>query len=72
MKTKNSCTLVVGIDVHKKRHYARVTIREVISPILKIYNSKRGLDFLLEKVRYLMKEYKAKNVIFALEPTGIY
>ena len=59
MKTKKSSTLVVGIDVHKKRHYARVKIletREVISPILKIYNSKRGLDFLLEKVRYLMKE----------------
>ena len=75
MKTKNSSTLVVGIDVHKKRHYARVKIletREVISPILRIYNSKRGLDFLLEKVKYLMKEHKAKDIIFALEPTGIY
>jgi len=75
MKTKNSITLVVGIDVHKKRHYARVKIlenREVISPILKIYNSKKGLDFLLEKVKYLMKEHKAKEVIFALEPTGVY
>jgi len=75
MKTKNSPALAVGIDVHKKRHYARVKIREtreIISPILKIYNSKRGLDFLLEKVNHLMEKYQAKGVIFALEPTGIY
>jgi len=75
MKTKNSPTLAVGIDVHKKRHYARVKIREtreIISPILKIYNSKRGLDFLLEKINHLMEKYQAKKVIFALEPTGIY
>jgi len=41
MKKKNFSTLVVGIDVHKKRHYARVKIletRKVISPILKIKN----------------------------------
>lgn len=46
MKTKNSPALAVGIGVHKKRHYAPVKIRktrEVISPILEIYNSKRGL-----------------------------
>jgi len=75
MKTKNSPTLVIGIDVHKKRHYARVKIlgtREVISPVLKIYNSKKGLNFLLEKVKYLMKEHHAKDTIFALEPTGVY
>jgi len=75
MKKKNSIALVVGIDVHKKRHYARVKnleTREIISPILKIYNSKKGLDFLLEKVKYLMKEHEAKEVIFALEPTGVY
>jgi len=73
MKTENSSTLVVGIDVHKKRHYARVKnleTRKAIPPILKIYNSKRGLDFLLEKVKYLMKEHGAKDIIFALEPTG--
>jgi transposase len=75
MKTKNSSTLAVGIDVHKKRHYARVKIRQtrqIISPILKTYNSKRGLDFLLEKVNHFMEKYQAKGVIFALEPTGIY
>jgi len=75
MKTKNSPTLAVGIDVHKKRHYARVKIREtreVISPILKIYNSKKGLDFLLEKANHLMEKYQAQGAIFALEPTGIY
>jgi hypothetical protein len=75
MKTKNSPALAVSMDVHKKRHYAQVKIREtreIISPILKIYNSKRGLDFLLEKVNHLMEKYQAKRVTFALEPTGIY
>jgi len=67
-------TLIVGMDMAKENHYARITDyrgKDLINPI-KINNSKHGFENLLVGIERLKEKHEADKVIIGMEPSGHY
>ncbi len=67
-------TLVVGIDIAKEIHYARVfNFRRIeLDKVISFRNSLGGFDSFREWIRAVMSKHKLDNVIIGFEPTGHY
>jgi len=74
IKAVTDKTLVVGIDIAKEYHYARITDSrgiELRKPI-KVNNSQEGFVNLLEIVEKVKQKYTAEKIIIGMEPSGHY
>lgn len=67
-------TLVVGIDIAKETHYARVfNFRRIeLDKVISFRNSLDGFDSLKKWIREVMSKHNLDNVIIGFEPTGHY
>lgn len=67
-------TLVVGIDIAKETHYARVfNFRRIeLDKVISFSNSLDGFDSFKEWIREVMSKHNLDNVIIGFEPTGHY
>ena len=66
--------LIVGVDVAKKNHYARIYNSmgiDVVKPFY-FHNSREGFCRLLGKISEAKEKEKAERVIIGMEPTGHY
>ncbi|MFC9543013.1 IS110 family transposase [Lysinibacillus sp. NPDC056959] len=63
-------TLVVGIDIAKRVHYA--CRGRVMEKAFAVHQSIEGFESLYEKIRLTMKETQKTEVIVGIEPTGHY
>jgi transposase len=67
-------TLIVGVDIGKKKHVARAVDdrgKELAKP-LSFTNTKKGFDKLLFWIRSIQKSYSKSHVLIGMEPTGHY
>ena len=67
-------TIIVGIDVAKKEHWARITDYrgiDLMKPV-KVYNNIDGFESLLLKVEKSRAKYGCDQVIIGMEPSGHY
>lgn len=67
-------TLIVGVDVAKKRHYARmfdIKGYEVDKGMM-ISNNRMGFEQFLLKLKEIKERDKFKRIVVGLEPTGPY
>jgi transposase len=74
IKAVTEKTIIVGIDIAKDEHWARITDNrgmELSKPI-KINNIIEGFENLFEKVAKLKQKYEAEKVIVGMEPSGHY
>ncbi|MGE7931835.1 IS110 family transposase, partial [Viridibacillus arvi] len=67
-------TLVVGIDIAKRVHYACFVDERgrVMEKAFAVHQSKEGFESLYEKIRLTMKETQKTEVVVGIEPTGHY
>ena len=67
-------TLVVGIDIAKRVHYACFVDERgrVMEKAFAVHQSKKGFQSLYEKIRLTMKETHKTEVVVGIEPTGHY
>ena len=67
-------TIIVGIDVAKKIHWARITDYRGIdlSKPVKVHNSIEGFESLLSKVEKLREKHGCDQVMVGMEPSGHY
>ncbi|MGF9979415.1 IS110 family transposase, partial [Viridibacillus arvi] len=67
-------TLVVGIDIAKRVHYACFVDERgrVIEKAFAVHQSKEGFQSMYEKIRLTMKETQKTEVVVGIEPTGHY
>jgi transposase len=67
-------TLVVGVDVAKKTHFARsVDFRKrEVGSVAKFGNDREGFELILSEIRKRSNENGFDNVVVGLEPTGHY
>jgi len=67
-------TLIVGIDVAKEIHWARITdYRGVeLSKPIKVHNSIDGFENLLARIAKLREKHVSDHVIIGTEPSGHY
>ena len=67
-------TLIVGVDIAKKVHWARFVDYRGIeqTKALKFNNSINGFKSLVEKVKKIKKEEKFTEIMVGMEPTGNY
>ncbi|MGE7924301.1 IS110 family transposase, partial [Viridibacillus arvi] len=67
-------TLVVGIDIAKRVHYACFVDERgrVMEKAFAVHQSKEGFQSLYEKIRLTMKETQKTEVVVGIEPTGHY
>jgi transposase len=67
-------TLVVGVDIAKEWHYARVlNWRKIeIEKGIKFANTKEGFEKFLRWASKTVKKEAADEVLVAMEPTGTY
>lgn len=67
-------TLVVGIDIAKRVHYACFVDERgrVIEKAFAVHQSKEAFESLYEKIRLTMLETQKTEVIVGIEPTGHY
>ncbi|MDH7573695.1 MAG: transposase, partial [Clostridia bacterium] len=66
--------LIVGIDVAKKRHYARVYNQmklDVVKPF-HFHNTREGFYRLVSKIEEARSKEGAASVVIGVEPTGHY
>jgi len=74
LKTITAKTIIVGVDIAKEEHWARITDSrgmELRKPI-KVNNSTSGFENLLENVDKMKQKYEAEKVIIGMEPSGHY
>ena len=65
--------LVIGIDVHKKKHAAVVMTQDFTTHSkFKFNNSKEGFEMALERARIEMVRTGSRGAIFAIETGGHY
>ena len=67
-------TIIVGIDVAKEIHWARITDYrgiELIKPF-KVYNSIDGFENLVSRVEKIRIEHICDQVVIGMEPSGHY
>ena len=67
-------TIIVGIDVAKEIHFARITDYRGIDLIkpFKVHNSIEGFESLLEKVEKIREKQSCDQVMIGMEPSGHY
>ena len=67
-------TIIVGIDIAKEYHYARITDSRGIElrKSIKVNNSMSGFENLLEIVEKVKQKYEAEKVVIGFEPSGHY
>jgi transposase len=67
-------TLVVGIDIAKRVHYACFVDERgrVVEKAFAVHQSIEGFESLYEKIRLTMKETQKTEVLVGIEPTGHY
>lgn len=72
-KITDTNTLVVGIDIGKKTHYAyfRTLILEGQKPFA-FNNSSEGFELLTDRIRRFISKHNLKDVVIGFEPTGNY
>jgi len=74
LATITAKTIIVGVDIAKEEHWARITDSrgmELRKPI-KVNNSTSGFENLLENVDKMKQKYEAEKVIIGMEPSGHY
>jgi transposase len=67
-------TIIVGIDVAKDLHWARITDYrglDLMKPV-KVHNNMDGFESLLAKVEKLRVKHGCDQVMFGMEPSGHY
>ncbi|MGG3007393.1 IS110 family transposase, partial [Geobacillus stearothermophilus] len=67
-------TLVVGMDIAKKKHYACFVDERgrVLKKPFPVLQSREGLEWLYQCIVEAMKEFGKTEVIVGIEPTGHY
>jgi len=67
-------TLVVGMDIAKKKHYACFVDERgrVLKKPFPVPQSREGLEWLYQCIVEAMKEFGKTEVIVGIEPTGHY
>ena len=67
-------TTVIGIDVAKMEHLARVFDHRGVELCgkIKVENSREGFDSFVGYIEALKGKHKKSDVIIGLEPTGVY
>jgi len=67
-------TIIVGVDVAKKEHWARVTdYRGVdLTKPIKVKNSDEGFEKLLARIEKIRMDKGCDKVMIGLEPSGHY
>lgn len=67
-------TLVVGMDIAKKKHYACFVDERgrVLKKPFPVLQSREGLEWLYQCIVEAMKEFEKTEVIVGIEPTGHY
>ena len=67
-------TIIVGIDIAKEIHWARITDHRGIdlSKPVKVHNSIGGFESLLERIENLKIKHNCDQVIIGTEPSGHY
>ena len=70
----NEKTLIIGIDIAKKIHWARFTNSRgiTIGKPFKIENTAEGMANLSVRISELIKEYSCTSVLMGFEPSGHY
>ncbi len=67
-------TVIVGIDVAKKEHWARITDYrgvDLVKPV-KVQNSMEGFEWLMARIDVACKDVDGEKVMIGLEPSGHY
>jgi transposase len=67
-------TIIVGIDVAKELHWARITDHrgvDLVKPI-KVHNSIDGFESLLARIEKMRVKHDCDQVIIGMEPSGHY
>ena len=65
-------TIIVGIDVAKELHYARIIDHrgiDLMKPV-KVNNNIDGFESLVAKIEKMRKKYNCDQVIIGMEPSG--
>ena len=67
-------TIIVGIDIAKEYHWARITDSRGVElrKSIKVNNSTSGFENLLEIVEKVKQKYEAEKVVIGFEPSGHY
>ena len=67
-------TIIVGIDVAKEIHWARITDHRGvdISKPVKVHNNIDGFESLLERISKLQTKHNCDHIIIGTEPSGHY
>jgi len=67
-------TIIVGIDVAKEIHWARITDHRGIdlTKAVKVHNSIDGFESLMERISKLQQKHNCDHVIIGTEPSGHY
>ncbi|GKV69099.1 IS110 family transposase [Sporosarcina sp. NCCP-2716] len=67
-------TLVVGIDIAKKTHYACMVDERglLLKKPFPVFQSRQGFEFLRQEIQRAMKEFGKTDVLVGAEPTGHY
>ena len=74
IKRVTDTTIIVGIDIAKEIHWARITDYrgvDLVKPF-KIHNSMDGFENLLSKVDKIQEKHKCDQVMIGMEPSGHY
>jgi len=67
-------TIIVGIDVAKELHWARITDYrgiDLMKPV-KVHNSIDGFDSLLSKTEKMLAKHDCDQIMIGMEPSGHY
>jgi len=73
-KIISSKSLILGIDIGSSFHSVVFQNKEgyILDKIEKVFNSRKGFDFLDSMIEYLLKKHELTEVHIGFEPTGIY
>jgi len=74
IKRITDTTMIVGVDVAKEIHWARITDYRGVDLVkaFKFHNSIDGFENLLTKVEKIRKKHECDQVIIGMEPSGHY
>ena len=74
IKRITDTTMIVGVDVAKEIHWARITDYRGVDLVkaFKFHNSIDGFENLLTKVEKIRKKQECDQVIIGMEPSGHY
>lgn len=67
-------SLIIGLDIGSSFHSVVFQNKEgyVLDKIEKVFNSRKGFDFLDDRIEYLLKRHELREVHIGFEPTGNY